>query len=418
MKRTLIVVLGLIIALAVDAQEEPKFGIKFSGFVKNDFFWDSRQTVAAREGHFLLWPSPELLDENGEDINAKSNFNFLAIQSRLSGAISGPDVGGAKTSALIEGDFFAQANNNVNLFRLRHAYIKLKWTHLEVLTGQFWNPLFVTSCFPLTISFNTGTPFQSFARNPQVRVTYQTAGFSIMAAALSQRDYTSHGPLGASSRYLRNSAVPDMHFQLHYQTNQEASVSLLAGAGVAYKTLVPRLSNTTSTGEIYKVDEKIGGVTAMGFAKLTTKPVTFKFQLRYGENISDLLAMSGYAVRDIVDPTTGHSEYTPLKGMSFWGEIHTNINPQIGIFAGFSSNNGTRDEMSSITNSVYGLGTNIRSLYRIAPRMCYFMGKFRVALELEYTHAAYGSSYDNFYIPADTTPVSNLRVLMAAYYYF
>ena len=65
MKRILIITLTLIITLGVSAQEEKKFGIKFSGYVKNDFFWDSRQTVAAREGHFLLWPMAEFLDENG-----------------------------------------------------------------------------------------------------------------------------------------------------------------------------------------------------------------------------------------------------------------------------------------------------------------------------------------------------------------
>ncbi len=39
-----------------EKEEEKNFGVKFSGFVKNDFFYDTRQTVAAREGHFLLWP--------------------------------------------------------------------------------------------------------------------------------------------------------------------------------------------------------------------------------------------------------------------------------------------------------------------------------------------------------------------------
>ena len=90
-----------------EKDEEKKFGAKISGFVKNDFFYDTRQTVAAREGHFLLWPSPENLDMIGEDINAQSNFNMLAIQSRISLALSGPDALGAKTSGLIEGDFFA-----------------------------------------------------------------------------------------------------------------------------------------------------------------------------------------------------------------------------------------------------------------------------------------------------------------------
>ena len=72
MKRLSILVLIILMVQGISAQdkekvEEKKFGIKFSGFVKNDFFYDSRQTVTAREGHFLLWPSPEKLDELGND---------------------------------------------------------------------------------------------------------------------------------------------------------------------------------------------------------------------------------------------------------------------------------------------------------------------------------------------------------------
>jgi hypothetical protein len=33
---------------------EQKFGISFKGFVKLDAFFDSRQVVAAREGHLLF----------------------------------------------------------------------------------------------------------------------------------------------------------------------------------------------------------------------------------------------------------------------------------------------------------------------------------------------------------------------------
>jgi hypothetical protein len=409
--------MGLIMALAADAQEESKFGIKFSGFVKNDFFWDSRQTVAAREGHFLLWPSPEILDENGDDINADANFNFLAIQSRLSVSITGPDAFGAKTSGLIEGDFFAQANDNINLLRLRHAIIKLNWTHLEVMTGQFWNPLFVTGCFPGTVSFNTGTPLQSFARNPQLRLTYKTGGWSILAAALSQRDFTNVGESGATSSYLRNSSIPDMHLQLHYGTNNESGMNILAGAGMAFKTIVPRSSSTGLTGT-YKVNEKVSGLTVLGFSKLTTDPITLKLQVRYGENISDLLAVSGFGVSEYVDLTTGERAYTPLTSMTFWGEVHTNGNPQVGVFGGFTSNNGTKDALAIPGANVFGRATTIKTLYRISPRIHYTAGKVRLAAELEYTAAAYGSNYDEFYLPEETTSVANLRVLFAILYFF
>lgn len=419
MKKIIIVALALLSTVAVSAQEkeESKFGVKFSGFVKNDFFWDTRQTVAAREGHFLLWPTQVNLDENGEDINKQASFNFLAIQSRLTAKITGPDALGAKTSGLIEGDFFAQANINTNLLRLRHAFVKLNWEHTEVMAGQYWNPLFVTSCFPGTVSFNTGTPLQSFARNPQIRVTYKTSGFSFLAAALGQRDYSTVGPLGASSHYLRNSAVPEMQAQVHYATSNEDGMNIVAGAGAAYKTIVPRLSSSPTDGVTYKVDEKVGGFTAMAFSKLTTKPITAKLQVRYGENIADLLGISGYAATEIVDATTGELAYAPLQSMTFWAEVHSNGNPQVGIFGGLTSNNGISESILA-TVPVYGRGTTIRRLYRIAPRIIYNVGKLRLAAEVEYTSAAYGDNYDEFYIPADLTLATNLRVLTAVYYFF
>ena len=77
MKCTATITLFVISILSANGQVESKFGIKFSGFVKNDFFIDSRQTICAREGHFLLWPAPEKLDANGNDINSKSTFNML-----------------------------------------------------------------------------------------------------------------------------------------------------------------------------------------------------------------------------------------------------------------------------------------------------------------------------------------------------
>jgi len=419
MKRYLLVALALIMTVAVDAQEESKFGIKFSGFVKNDFFIDSRQTICAREGHFLLWPAPEKMDANGNDINAKSTFNILAIQSRLSGKITGPDAFGAKTSGLMEGDFFAQANDNINLFRMRHAFVKLNWTQLEVLAGYTWNPLFVTDCFPGTVSFNTGAPMQSFARNPQFKFTYSTGNLKIMAAVLSQIDYNSRGVDGPNCKYLRNSTTPDMHLQIHYGTsNSENGKGFIAGGGFAYKSIVPRLESEISPDEIYQVNEKVKGITAMAFSKITTKAITLKLQTRYGENIPDVLAISGFGVKDITNPATGEQSYTSLMSMAFWGEIHTNGNPQVGVFGGALYNSGTKEAMSDPSNAVYGLATDINSMFRISPRIIYNSGKVRLALELEYTQAVYGQDYNEFYVPDRTVAVGNYRGLFAVYYFF
>ena len=395
--------------LIVYSQEGKKdFGIKFSGFVKNDVYFDSRQTVSAREGHFLLWPQPEVLDLNNDDVNAQSNFNILAVQSRLSGTITGPEAFGAKTIGKIEGDFFAQANDNINLFRLRHAFVQLAWENTQLLFGQYWNPLFVTSNFPGTVSFNTGSPIQPFARNPQVRLTHNFGNLKVIAAALSQRDYTSRGPSGVTSDYLRNSATPDMHLQLHYSAS-----SFLAGGGIAYKTIVPRL--ITDNG--YDTDEKVSGLTGIGFARFSLKPVTIKFEVISGQNTADVLNISGYAVESI-DMPTDQRTYTPLQNLSFWTDIHTNGEKfQVGIFAGYTENKGTTEEISN-QEIIYGLGTNIASLYRISPRVIFNSGKIRFGLEGEYTSVTFGNDFDENAVPTDTESVGNMRVLFSTYYFF
>jgi len=413
MKNKIVILLFIGASFVIKAQEaekQPDFGIKFSGFVKNDFFMDTRQTVAAREGHFLLWPSNEQLDPDGEDINAGINYNFLAVQSRLSGKITGPDFMGAKTSGIIEGDFFAQANDNINLFRLRHAMIKLNWTNLEILTGQYWNPLFVTGCFPGTVSFNTGTPLQSFARNPQIRLTYKLNEIKLIGAALAQRDYASRGPAGTNSTYLRNSGIPDLHAQIHYESD-----GILGGVGFAFKSIRPRLSSDLG----YKVNERVNGITAIAFGKITFDPITLKLQGRYGQNIADVLSISGYAVEEVTDPATGEQSYTPLHGITGWGEISVKMDKvEAGIFGGMFINMGTTKEMSDATNNVYGLATNIASLIRISPRVTYSVGKVRVGGEIEYTMAGYGTGYDADYIPDEVNLVGNLRFLGSLYYFF
>ena len=124
-------------------------------------------------------------------------------------------------------------------------------------------------------------------------------------------------------------------------------------------------------------------------------------------------------MQDVVNPISGELSYTPLKNTSFWAEIHSNGKKvQVGVFGGYLKNQGTKEEMSSASNAVYGLATTIESFYRLAPRIVFISNKTKIACELEYTSAAYGSNYNTFYIPATSTSTSNLRVLMSAIYSF
>ena len=401
-----IIFLVLINTLLFAQSEKPNFGITFSGFVKSDFIFDSRQTASIREGHFLLYPQNENLDINGKDINAKSSFNMLSIQSRLTGKITGPDAFGAKTGGQIEGEFFGTTDGDINGFRLRHAFVKFDWENLSLLAGQTWHPMFILEMFPGVVSFNTGVPFQPFSRNPQIKLTYSVDKIKLIFAALSQRDFQSNGPDGFSSNYLRNSVIPNLHAQI--QINQDNN---LFGAGIDFKKLTPRIATTKKI----VTDNSINSISFTGYSKLNFDPILIKAQAVYGNNLADHLMLGGYAVKSF-DNITGEEEYTSLSVFSVWGEISTGKEIELALFGGCTKNLGATD---NTTGTYFGRGTNIENVFRLSPRVQWNSGKSRFSTELEYTSAAYGTPNNlNKGKVENTKNVSNLRLLFAVYYFF
>lgn len=420
----------------MQAQGKDDFGIEFSGFVKNDFFWDSRQNVDIREEHFILYPSPVLRDPFNKDINAQPSLNFLSIQSRLTGKISGPDVFGAKVTGLIEADFFGNENStfqDVNGFRMRHAFTKLQWAKTELLFGQFWTPLFVHASFPGVISFNTGSPFQAFARNPQIRITQKIDDFSLIAALATQRDFQSPG---GNTQALRNSSIPEIHAQIHWGIkNDSAKTEYLAGVGGEYMVLKPRISSTAGNPpavNTYKVDETIAGITLMGFGKIVTPMITGKVYALYGQNTFDLVMLGGYAVDTMINTGIGTLSYIPVNIASAWMELSTNgTSVQYGIFAGYTKNLGltkdlgftNRNNIASALQST-SRGYDIDAVMRIAPRIVIISGRLHFSGELEYTRAEYATrpngvlSIDRKGKITQTESASNIRTLFAVTLFF
>jgi hypothetical protein len=414
------IVLGLAAAAAVGAapaaaqaqEKKPAFGISFSGYVKTDIFYDTRQVVSIREGHFLLYPKGPSYDPGGVDVNAQPTFNILSIQTRLAGRITGPDALGAKTSAYLEGEFFGTSDADLNGFRLRHAYLKLNWPHSELMIGQFWHPMFVVESFPDVVSFNTGAPFQPFNRSPQVRFTQMLGRLSLAATVLSQRDFASNGPDGVSPVYLRNAARPEFNLKLQYASRNDArKTETVAGVGGDVMTIAPRI--VTATG--YATNESVTSIAAMAFLKQKWAKWTWKAEAIWGQNLHHLTMLGGYGVRNVVDEVRQDWAYTPTETLSAWSEIMTNgASWQTGLFAGYSKNLGAPDP---ITGANYARGPNIDVVYRISPRLLYNVGKMRFAGEVELTAASYGTT-DAYGKAADAAFVRNVRVLFAAYYFF
>ena len=433
MKKIILAVLILTASFNLFAQEkkeEGKFGIKFTGFVKTDAFYDSRQTVSIREGHFLLYPDNVLPDANSTDINAKPNFNILSIQSRLKASITGPDAFDAKTSGVLEADFFGNENasfSDVNGFRLRHAFVKLNWQSTELLVGQYWHPMFVAESFPGTISFNTGAPFQPFSRNPQIRFSQSFGGLKLIGIVFSQRDFTSSGPdytniagkyvssTISSSKFIRNSGIPNLHFQMQYKSD---SSNFFAGAGVDYKTITPEIFTVSNSGmNRYESTQTLGSLSGIGFLNLKFKPVTIKLEGVYAQNGNDMSMIGGYAVKEILDTTTGRKEFTNLNTISLWADLQTTGSTvQFGLFGGFTKNMGSNDTLKGAT---YARGSNIDYVYRISPRVILIAGKVNFALEVEHTFAMYGTANgDKKGGVTNFKALTNTRGMLAVIYNF
>lgn len=407
MKKIKFFLLIAFFVVSLMAQEEKKsFEIKFSGYIKTDHFFDSRQTVNLREGHNALYPANELLDNNNEDINAKSSFNILSVQTRLTASIAGPDAIGAKTSGVVEGDFFGTSDSEVNGFRLRLAFVKLDWDNTSLIVGQYWHPMLPMEVYPSVVSFNTGAPLQPFSRNPMLRITQSFGKLKLILAAIAQRDVSSNGPDGFSSKYLRNSVLPNLHLQFQYNLNEN-----IFGAGIDYKKITPRIVTTKN----FKTDETISGISAIAYMKLNFTPFVIKAEGIYGENLADLLMLGGYAAKSI-DTTTGIEKYTTINALTFWGEITYGKDLEFGLFGGYSKNLGAKE---NLIGTYYSRGNNIESLLRISPRVKYNTGKLRLALECEYTAANYGQPNNlNKGKVEKFKYISNTRILMAVYYYF
>ena len=83
-------------SMVTEEIEDPLFTVLFSGYIKPEFFWDSRQVIGGRDDQTLIFPEPKVWDRCCRDINAAPAYNMIAIESRVRSEILGPKVLEAK----------------------------------------------------------------------------------------------------------------------------------------------------------------------------------------------------------------------------------------------------------------------------------------------------------------------------------
>lgn len=382
------------------------FQTTFHGFVHFEMFYDSRQTESAREGNVLLFPAAENLDPDGVDLNARSSFQMSLLSSRLQAAIKGPEVLGAESSALFEVDFLGTGASMFNHIRMRHAKLQLDWDNTSLLAGQYWHPLFVTSCYPGVIHFGGGVPYNVLNRSPQLRLTHRSGALSYMIALLAQSDFASSGPQGKSSIYLRNGGLPETWGQIIYEQD-----NFLAGASAGVLSLMPR----TQTAAGYITRERMTSLGGNLFVKLRFEGFEVKAQGTLGENLNHLVMLGGYGEAQLIDPVKDIYNYAGIRSLSSWIDLSdTSGKWRTGLFGGFSKNLGSTKD---ITGSYWTRGGNISYIFRIAPRLGYFAGNTSFHLELIYDVAAYGTPDARFQF-RETNNIGNLRTQATIKYSF
>ena len=392
-----------------------KWGYKLSGFVSPQLFMDSRQVVSGREDMMLFYPKPIENDVNGNDLNAGGNLNMLAISTRLALSFWGPDVLGAKTSAYIEGDFTGATDASINLFRLRHGYIDMKWRSTELLMGQYWHPMVIHEVMPGTRPLNMGAPFHPYARFVQTRLSQRIGQMELLGVAAFQLDNKSTGPDGGSTKYLKATTIPELNFQLRYRGER-----LFLGAAYHLLVIQPRLSVTDSAGHIFKTGTKVPSHSLTVFGKYEFPHFSLRSQVVWGNNLSSISMMGGY-IESPFDEITKSYSYQPFGCTTAWVDFGMSKGKwRPGIFAGYGKNNafGARLENGS---TVYGRGFEIESLWRVQPRIAFYPSeKLGLFFEVEYTRAYYGEedllTGPLCYKPG--YPVSNTRFILQAVYNF
>lgn len=416
LKRLLLSTMGLTLTGLCFSQEKTAApAISIYGFIRNDMNYDSRQNVFVREGQLDLYPKDKDIQSDGKDYNKKSQLNILGILTRFGVKISGPDAFKAKTSAVIEGDFFGQSDVNIGLFRLRHGYVKLDWKKSALTLGQTWYPLFIPECFPGTVNFNTGIPIAPFGWAGQIKYTAKfTDKTSLSLTAYKPREFAVSNVNSADNANAAsmNAALPELNAHLQYKAEK-----VLLGAQVDYSLLKPYIKYGTAPNLLIS-DETVSGFTAMAYAKFTGKKIAVKTQLVLGQNTTHWVMMGGYY--GYKTSATSIETYKPAKTTAAWMDIYgTGKKIVPGLFVGYSANNGAKAGATAAYGRAIGMsGRGVKDLLRVSPRLDFISGKLSFRNELEFTQAQYGTRSNEGKVTGTTDKITNVRFTFSTVFNF
>lgn len=365
MKKKIILGLSLVCLFSNLFSQEKKFGFEFYGWVSPQYFVNSHEIVEARDGQLSLYPKPADYDENGKDRNQNINQNFSAAASRFGARIFLNDILGAKVVGNLETDFTGQSDANMHLLRLRQANVKMSWENVSLTMGHGWSAFCVPEMMPAMQDLNNGAPFHPFSRLNHIRLDYSPIKIlNVVASAGWQRDYASIG-IGGGRDYRQQSfaSIPELNLQLQVKTD-----NLFAGVGAEYKELKPNKN----------INNTLSSFAYTAFLNYKNQDFNLKLQAISGENLNDYCMVGGFY--------EFNGNYTPTTVNSLWCDLSYSlgrITPALFIA-------GATHDFDRKQENLFGSGMGVENLYRIAPRVDFFLSKdLFFTLTLEYTNVKY-----------------------------
>lgn len=398
----LLFVLGTLTVVA-----ENKRNYTWYGFVRNDFYYNSRQNEESLDGIFHFYPKPVVASGTSADINAVPQAEMLSIATRLGLDIQGGKLYNSNVSAKLEMDF-AGVGSTYFLMRIRQAYVRFDRNKTGLLIGQTWHPLW-GDVTPTVVSFNSGSPFQPFNRSPQIRLTHQLfKGLSLTGAVAWQMQTSSNGPLGFTPAYMKNSLTPNLFAGMQY-----AGKYLTAGGALDYKRIQPESGYM------------LASMSAAAYLQYRNGLFCMKGKTVYGNNLADHIMLGGYGL--YYNPSDNQFGYTSLTGSSSWLNIVYGKKWQVGAFAGLHQNLGSQLPMlyknTAGQFTVYGRGFYkeqqelLDRMVRIAPFVMHSINDFTFGVEYNLTMADYGTIKSDGRVNTPYT-VTNHRMVATVVYNF
>ncbi|MFI3261791.1 MAG: hypothetical protein R3Y26_02660 [Rikenellaceae bacterium] len=371
---------------------------KFGGRIDARLYYDSHDVIDYRDGLLLALPAVPTYDSNGNLSNSNSQVRFSLFSSRLNYSVSNIKLGeNVKASAFIEGDFMGSSDSYLQLFRLRHAYMKFTWEKDEVLVGQASSLSFVDEAQPGAILFGA-KPFNIVHRGSQIRYTRTVLPkFKIMVAA---EYYTAHKATGPSDAQ-NNAGYPDIQTRLQFGDPN----TVLWGVTAGVNFLKPYAEDDNGK----KNTEVSTSYNVSGFLKAKVDGYTLTAFSMYGTNLSSFGFVGGYgeaANSDGFTSTRTHVSWVDLESPSF-------NNFKFGVLAGYQANYGSTKKFSNISEGFFNNGDLVWSS-GISPRISYSpIPKVYIGLEYTYLTAVWGKEFDSYYKPiSEYDKVFNNRVEM------